>query len=408
MNLAANLDQTASRTPDNVALVFEGAEITFGQLRARALGAADVLAARGVGAGDRVALWLPNHPAFASVMYGAWRLGATVVPVHSALTPGEAKHILTDSGANVVVCGPDQREAGAKLADAVGLEEFPLEGSDRALAQTSGGDLALIQYTAGTSGVPKGAMLTHGNLHANIEQMRQLPIAISPDDVALCVLPLFHIFGLNVVLNLAIEVGAKIVLSERFDANGALDLIKAHLVTMIAGAPPVYNAWLSIGAPPDSFSNVRAADPGPAPTLHRGRDAGEDRGVAGAPHQPRAHHHRLEAIPVGGAHGVLGLGLGGRVERGGVGSQRRVLVHLHKRLPGQQRGLGAHVHEAAHPRRGAGFQRVCGAQHVAALEVLTTAPFAQGRSGVEGGVASGGPAAHGLHVIQFAAHRLGA
>ena len=92
-------------------------------------------------------------------------------------------------------------------------------------------------------------MLTHANLKANIDQMRQVPIAIGPDDVALCVLPLFHIFGLNVVLNLAIEVGAKVVLSERFDPAGSLDLIKAHLVTMIAGAPPVYVAWLLGDAP---------------------------------------------------------------------------------------------------------------------------------------------------------------
>jgi long-chain acyl-CoA synthetase len=268
-NLAHALDATAARTPDAVALVFEGAEITFAQLRSRALGAADALAARGVGPGDRVAIWVPNHPAFASAMYGAWRLGAVAVPLHAALTEPEAKHILGDSGSKVVVCGPDQRDVGGSLLDALGLEDLPLDGGERPVAErpdaSVGGDLALIQYTAGTSGLPKGAMLTHANLKANIDQMRQVPIAIGPDDVALCVLPLFHIFGLNVVLNMAIEVGSKVVLSERFDPSGSLDLIKANLVTMIAGAPPVFVAWLMGDAPRDAFSNLRVAVSGAAP-----------------------------------------------------------------------------------------------------------------------------------------------
>jgi long-chain acyl-CoA synthetase len=265
MNLAHALDATATRTPESVALVFEGAEVTFAQMRARSLGAADVLAARGVGPGDRVAIWVPNHPSFASAMYGAWRLGAVAVPVHAALTEPEVKHILGDAGAKVVVCGPDQRDVGGSLVDALGLEDLPLEGSERAVVEPGESDLALIQYTAGTSGLPKGAMLSHANLKANIDQMREVPIAIGPDDVALCVLPLFHIFGLNVVLNLAIEVGATVVLSERFDPVGSLDLIKANLVTMIAGAPPVYVAWLMGDAPRDALSNVRVAVSGAAP-----------------------------------------------------------------------------------------------------------------------------------------------
>jgi long-chain acyl-CoA synthetase len=224
-----------------------------------------VLAARGVGPGDRVAIWVPNHPSFASAMYGAWRLGAVAVPVHAALTEPEVKHILGDAGAKVVVCGPDQRDVGGSLVDALGLEDLPLEGSERAVVEPGESDLALIQYTAGTSGLPKGAMLSHANLKANIDQMREVPIAIGPDDVALCVLPLFHIFGLNVVLNLAIEVGATVVLSERFDPVGSLDLIKANLVTMIAGAPPVYVAWLMGDAPRDALSNVRVAVSGAAP-----------------------------------------------------------------------------------------------------------------------------------------------
>jgi long-chain acyl-CoA synthetase len=277
MNLGSLLDATAAREPDDVALVFEGAEITFAQLRARALGAAGALAARGVGPGDRVALWLPNHPGFAAAMYGAWWLGATAVPMHAALTEPEAKHILGDSGAKVVVCGPDQRPVGERLLDALGLEDLPLGSDERPMAEPSEQALALIQYTAGTSGVPKGAMLTHANLKSNIDQMREAPIAVAPDDVSLCVLPLFHIFGLNVVLNLSIEVGAKVVLSERFDPVASLDLIKANLVTMIAGAPPVFVAWIAGEAPRDAFSNVRVAVSGAAPLPKEILDGFQDR-----------------------------------------------------------------------------------------------------------------------------------
>jgi long-chain acyl-CoA synthetase len=278
-NLARILDATASRTPDAVAMTFDGREFTYSEIASLAHRTAAMLSSFGVVKGDRVAVWLPNHPAFATAMYGAWRIGATVVPLHAGLTEREAKHILSDSGASVVFCGPDQFEKAMDklIADLPALEHIvPVERAAGTgefapvevppISEVGEDDLALIQYTAGTSGVPKGAMLTHGNLHANIDQMRQVPIAIGPEDVALCVLPLFHIFGLNVVLNMGIEAGARIVLSARFDAAAALDAIRANQVTVICGAPPVFVAWLALpDAPRDAFSNVRVAVSGAAP-----------------------------------------------------------------------------------------------------------------------------------------------
>ncbi len=271
LNQATSLHQTAARAPYGVAIVFEGAPVTYADLWTRANRVAAALNAAGVEAGDRVALWLPNHPAFAEALFGAWHIGATVVPVHSGLTQPEAKHIITDAGAKLVFAGPAQSQMAREIAEqAVVLgddyDAFLSTAPDAPPMVESGpDDLALIAYTAGTSGTPKGAMLTHDNLRANIDQMRDTPIAFGPDDVVLCILPLFHIYGLNVVLNLSVSVGAKIVLSERFDPVASVQAMRDELVTVIAGAPPAYVAWLGADVPSDAFRNVRVAVSGAAP-----------------------------------------------------------------------------------------------------------------------------------------------
>ena len=277
-NLAEVLASTAGRVPGHVAISFEGSAVTYAELEAWARRVSADLVSAGVQPGDRVAVWLGNHPAFAAVMYGAWRCGAVVVPVHAMLTAPEARHILRDSEAKVVFSGPAQLAAAEELAaELPTLERVfgtggPLDPNATQSSETSpiaevgDDDLALIPYTSGTSGLPKGAMLTHGNLLANLEQMSRTPIAIGPDDAVLCVLPLFHIFGLNVVLNLSVRAGAKVVLLERFDPQGSLDAIRAQGVTVVAGAPPVYVAWLGLtDAPSDAMANVRVAVSGAAP-----------------------------------------------------------------------------------------------------------------------------------------------
>jgi long-chain acyl-CoA synthetase len=280
-NLADALAATAARSPDAVAVVFEGRSMSYAELEAITARTAAVLAGLDVRPGDRVAIWLPNHPAFATAMYGAWRCGAVVVPVHSALTEPEARHILVDSGAKVVFCGSAQFRAGQELVHSLpALEHSILLDDPEGVAgdvhveipdvapavEVAHDDLALVAYTAGTSGLPKGAMLTYGNLRANLDQMRGTSIAIEANDVVLCILPLFHIFGLNVVLNLSVDVGAKIVLMERFDPVACIDAIRAEGVTVVAGAPPAYVAWLALdGQPSDAFAGVRVAVSGAAP-----------------------------------------------------------------------------------------------------------------------------------------------
>ena len=272
MNIAHILDATAQRTPDAPAIVFEGSTTTYAELARQAGSAAGDLARNGIGRGDRVAVWLPNHPTFVSAMYAVLRLGAIVVPVHAALTKPEARHVLSDAGAKALFLGEAQAAGGGnELIQELGLHMglLPMDGpSDDVpgIADVDSSDLAVIAYTSGTSGLPKGAMLTHGNLDANLDQMSRTPIAVGPDDAVLCVLPLFHIFGLNVVLNLTVKVGAKIVLQERFDPEDSLDAIRNEAVTVVASAPPVYVAWLRLpSAPSDAFANVRVAISGAAP-----------------------------------------------------------------------------------------------------------------------------------------------
>jgi long-chain acyl-CoA synthetase len=286
VNLADALAASARRTPDRVAISFRGRDITYAELDREADRVAASLIHLGVDAGDRVALWLPNHPAFASAMYGAWRVGSIVVPVHAMLTEPEARYILEDSGASVLFCAepqyssatPSLREALGALEQivVVGAEARPADLSFSGLLEVGTGSfppveltedhLALIAYTSGTSGVPKGAMLRHDNLRANVEQMLATPVATRADDVVLCVLPLFHIFGLNVVLHLSIAVGARIVLFERFDSSIARDAIREQAVTLLAAAPPAYVAWLhdAEGSAGD-FGSVRLAISGAAP-----------------------------------------------------------------------------------------------------------------------------------------------
>ncbi|MDQ3384389.1 MAG: AMP-binding protein, partial [Actinomycetota bacterium] len=128
------------------------------------------------------------------------------------------------------------------------------------------GDLAVLVFTAGTAGSPKAAMLTHGNLLANIEQVQRGERPFTTADVTLGVLPLFHIFGLNAALGVTLAAGASIVLAERFDPAGTLELIRSHRCTIVSGAPPMWVAWASMpGATADAFSSVRAAVSGASP-----------------------------------------------------------------------------------------------------------------------------------------------
>ena len=279
-NIAGFLRASAQRHPDATCLVAGDSRYSWREVDAAVDGFAAGLIQRGLRAGDRVALLLGNSVEFVIAYFGAARAGLVTVPLNPAYTSAEVAVLLADSGSRMLVVQPSTRQVGDDSAAALpGCEvvdtsgpawaEITRSGSAAVLAEasTSPDALALLLFTAGTSGRPKGAMLTHGALRANIEMLLGLtePPAVVDDDIVLVVLPLFHVYGLNTALGLAVAAGATCVLSDRFDPVEALRLIASEQVTTIAGAPAMYQAWLQVPGLREGMATVRMLSSGGAP-----------------------------------------------------------------------------------------------------------------------------------------------
>ncbi|HUS62117.1 MAG TPA: AMP-binding protein [Acidimicrobiales bacterium] len=275
MNLASIID---GHPDDAVALVSRGEPTTYGALRDEVDCLRAALIRLGVAPGDRIAIVAANTPFFVTAHLAALGAGAVVVPLNPASPAAELRRELTAVRAKVAFVGPSGRDAIAGVdRAAVGLEHVivspgldldgatglgDLDGAPPApVVDRFADDLAVLIFTAGTAGSPKAAMLSHGNLLANIEQMQRHPgRALESSDVVLGALPLFHIFGLNVMLGLTLYAGGSVVLVERFDPSSSLDTIVAREVTLIAGAPPMFAAWAGLhDAPADAMATVRLA-----------------------------------------------------------------------------------------------------------------------------------------------------
>jgi long-chain acyl-CoA synthetase len=239
MNLAANLIATAHRHRERTALALGDDELTYEQLDAASARVAGMLGARGLRPGDRVGVMLPNVPQFAMAYYGVLRLGGIVVPMNPLLKPREVEHYVSDSGAALVL--DDTRALPGDSEP-----EF-------AVAERHADDTAVILYTSGTTGRPKGAELTHGNLARNAEVMREL-ISVEADDVILGALPLFHSFGQTCGLNTAVATGACLALIPRFLPGDVLDLVEHRRVTVFEGVPTMYAALLHAAERRDASS----------------------------------------------------------------------------------------------------------------------------------------------------------
>lgn len=272
-NLAQNLVDTAGRLPDHPAIKLDDYVLTYGGLLEQASRMATLLRSAGVQPGDRVALQLPNIPAFPVAFYGAQLAGAAVVPMNPLLKGREVEYYLTDSGATVLVVFEQMAEAGREGAAAAGIEtllvgplgpsELPEERTE--IVERAGDDLAVILYTSGTTGQPKGAELTHDNLGTNTRTAAETLLEIGPDDVVMGCLPLFHVFGLTCGLNAAVLTGACLTLIPRFDGAKALQVIGRDHVTVFEGVPTMYAAMLHEPTRADAdLSTLRACVSGGA------------------------------------------------------------------------------------------------------------------------------------------------
>lgn len=267
LNLAAALQRNAVSKPDKVAIVFGDTQITYAQFNAIASQIANGLKAKGIQPGDRVALSCPNLPFFPLVYYGIQKAGAVTVPLNVLLREREIAFHLEDSAAKFYFCfegveGLPMAQAGMAAFNQVdGCEHMVVMTADQSAMDYQGlptltafmndqspvcdytpreaDDTAVVLYTSGTTGKPKGAELTHSNQYINALAAQNL-MEMRGDDVHLLTLPLFHTFGQTVNMNAPVSLGCTMVMVARFDPATVKGLIEKHKVTLFAGVPTMY------------------------------------------------------------------------------------------------------------------------------------------------------------------------
>ncbi|MEV0454329.1 class I adenylate-forming enzyme family protein [Catellatospora methionotrophica] len=260
MNLATLLRQHAAATPDRIALRAGADSLTWAEWEARVDAAARGLHALALPASAghpaRVAIALRNDLDFTVTLLAVLRAGLVAVPCNPGFTPRELRHVLADSGAQVLVAAPELL-AGVEVPHP--LTALPVaEGATP--AEDPGDGLALLLYTSGTEGVPKGAMLPHTALLANHRQLAAVePPLVGPDDTVLLALPLFHAYGLNTGLGSVLFHGAAGVLLADFDPAGSAALIAEQRVTVVVGVPPMFLAWSTVPDIGERLRSVRLA-----------------------------------------------------------------------------------------------------------------------------------------------------
>ena len=255
LNLASIVTESAGRGPDSPAVRLNELELTYAELDDRSARLAALLAEHGLQPGDRVGVMLPNVPDFPIAYYGALRAGGIVVPMNVLLKRREIVFYLGDSGAKILIAWHgfgEEARAGAEEAGAELIEVEPVAFAatlDRheptaGVAETDPDDTAVILYTSGTTGRPKGAELTHFNLSRNADIASRTTCGVQQGDVVLGSLPLFHSFGQTVSMNASLRVGATLTLLPRFDPGEALETMQRDRVTHFYGVPTMYGALL--------------------------------------------------------------------------------------------------------------------------------------------------------------------
>jgi long-chain acyl-CoA synthetase len=256
MNLASILTEVAERHPDNVAVKLDDIELSYRLLDGASTHIAGLLASKRIGPGDRVGIMLPNVPYFPLCYFGALRAGGVVVPMNVLLKRREVAFYLRDSGARLLfawhgfaqdaVGGAEDAGAECVLVEPESFERLVGEAAPRVeVVDRAESDTAVILYTSGTTGTPKGAELTHANLLGNCETSRSL-FDLASEGVVLGALPLFHSFGQTCAMNATIRAGGTLTLIPRFDPVKALEIIQRDSVNVFEGVPTMYSAILHV------------------------------------------------------------------------------------------------------------------------------------------------------------------
>ncbi len=254
-NLARILTETAEKHGDKPAFKLDDVELSYSLLDEGSARIAALLKSKGLEVGDRVGLMMPNVPYFPVIYFGILRAGGVVVPMNVLLKKREVAFYLEDPGAKLLFAWGDFAEAAEAGAEEAGTElilvkpgEFEKlladQEPDRELVDRTGDDTAVILYTSGTTGKPKGAELTQANLYKNSKGVSEKLGEMSDEDVLLGALPLFHSFGQTCTMNSAVSVGATVTMLPRFDPDKALEIIERDKVTLFQGVPTMYNAML--------------------------------------------------------------------------------------------------------------------------------------------------------------------
>ncbi|MGI9622660.1 MAG: AMP-binding protein [Acidimicrobiales bacterium] len=272
MNISSVIE--AETSDDGVALMHRDRSVTYSELQQAAARVHAGLVDCGVEPGDPVVLAAGTTQYFVAALFGVLRSGAVAVPMNPLAPAPEMQAELAAVEPRLVLAGPAAAASlagcelscevialpGAEIEGASQFEEFLGEPSHPAVERDPD-DVALMLFTSGTAGAPKAAMLSHRNLQANIDQVEaHMPSLMGPEDVALGVIPLFHILGLNMMLGTILGSRASMVLIERFDPAAATELIVRHGVTLLAGPPAMWSAFAQHpDANPSDFSTVRVA-----------------------------------------------------------------------------------------------------------------------------------------------------
>jgi long-chain acyl-CoA synthetase len=267
MNLSSRLSEVAKQLPDKPAYVFEGERSTYGELNAAISKFASGLYNMGIRQGDHIALLLGNSPQFVIGLYGALRLGATVIPINPIYTPDEIGYILLNGDVkavialdllvpmfaqaqghlpllkHVIICEtPHGKEKGISLPESMKSFADVLQSGDMHFQgpKLQDDDVAVILYTSGTTGKPKGAMLTHKNLYSNAQDSANY-LKIDENDRVIATLPMFHVFCLTVALNAPLMNGGTVLIVPKFSPAKIFQIAREQQATIFAGVPTMYN-----------------------------------------------------------------------------------------------------------------------------------------------------------------------